>query len=59
MLGSKENPCRNEHQIISAMTGRHDCIIYTVGTFILHEDIIGLLNLKNIKLCAVGYLVMR
>ena len=55
-LGSQNNPCRDNKEILTAITGRRNCIIYTRGTFEIKPDIIQQLNLRNIKLCGIGYL---
>lgn len=56
-LGSQLNPCKSIKELLQAMTGRKNCTIYTMGTFYLETDILKELELRNITLYAVGYLV--
>ena len=58
-LGSKNNPCQDDKEILAAIMGRRDCTIYTRGTFKINELVQSELKLRNIKLCGIGYLVMR
>lgn len=48
-LGSKENPCRNNHEIDKIMRGMLNCKIYTLNTFEISEENLEQAKARNIK----------
>lgn len=48
--------CLNILELKQAMVGRHNCTLYTLGTWKLPEDVIAELKARNITLAGVGVL---
>lgn len=56
-LGTKENPCRNNHEINKIIRGMQNCNIYTLKTFEISEENLEQAKARNVTFVglAVAY----
>lgn len=58
-LGGKLRPIHNNVELASAIRGRRNCYLYTVGTFQVNEQNYYELKLKSIKLIGLAFAQLK